>query len=317
MALIETNAGLWFQEDLYPEIACGFSVSAVLHCERSTFQDILILDTPALGKVLALDGIVQCAQKDEAIYHEMLAHSGVLLRQTVVPTEGGLDVLVVGGGDGGIARECLKHAGVDRVTVVDIDPRVRETVLTYFPELPAGAYADARLTAVDADAVGFVRQHRNRFDLIVADTPDPVGVATPLFGRDFVTDCHAALQDGGVFVRHAGSLLLQTDEFARTRDDVAVVFGPACTRTGLLATCTYLGGWFGWLAAIKGVAYPEGNDALRTMRTLFARVALKVHWFSPELQVASQVLPAWLAGTEANISRRDDNSWASPDRESS
>ena len=127
MALIETNYdGLWFQEDLYPEIDCGFQVSAVLHHERSAFQDILILDTPALGKVLALDGIVQCAQKDEAIYHEMLAHSGVLLRRTVAPTEGGLDVLVVGGGDGGIARECLKHAGVARVKVVDIDPRVRE-----------------------------------------------------------------------------------------------------------------------------------------------------------------------------------------------
>ena len=124
MALIETNDGLWFQEDLYPEIDCGFKVSVVLHHERSAFQDILILDTPALGKVLALDGIVQCAQKEEANHHEMMAHSGVLLRRTVAPTEGRLDVLVVGGG--GIARECLKHAGVARVTVVDIDPRVRE-----------------------------------------------------------------------------------------------------------------------------------------------------------------------------------------------
>ena len=294
MALIETNAGLWFQEDLYPDIACGFSVSAVLHRERSAFQDILILDTPALGKVLALDGIVQCAQKDEAIYHELLAHSGVLLRQTVAPTEGGLDVLVVGGGDGGIARECLKHAGVDRVTVVDIDPRVRETVLAYFPELPAGAYADARLTAVDADAVDFVRQHRGRFDLIVADTPDPVGAAHPLFGRDFVADCHAALQDGGVFVRHAGSLLLQTDEFFQTRGDVAAVFGTQCTRTGLLATCSYLGGWFTWISAVKNARYPEGESALQAMRALFDQSALDVHWYSPEMQFASLVLPRFV-----------------------
>lgn len=301
MALTEIPTGLWFQEDLYADIACGFRVSAVLHRESSAFQDILILDTPVLGKVLALEGIVQCAQKDEAIYHEMLAHSGVLLRQTIAPAAGGLDVLVVGGGDGGIARECLKHAGVDRVTVVDIDPRVRETVLAHFPELPAGAYADARLTVVDADAVGFVRQHRNRLDLIVADTPDPVGVATPLFGRDFVADCHAALKDGGVFVRHAGSLLLQTDGFVRTGDDVAAVFGPECTRTGLLATCTYLGGWFGWLAAVKGMAYPDGDHALRTMRALFDHAALEVRWYSPEMQAASQVLPAWMAAT-----KRDD-----------
>ena len=67
-----SNDGLWFQEDLYPDIACGFRVSAVLHRERSAFQDILILDTPALGKVLVLDGVVQCAHRDEAIYHEML-----------------------------------------------------------------------------------------------------------------------------------------------------------------------------------------------------------------------------------------------------
>lgn len=291
MALIETNVGLWFQEDLYPEIACGFSVSAVLHRERSACQDIMILDTPALGKVLVLDGIVQCAEKDEAIYHELLAHSGVLLRQTVAPTEGGLDVLAVGGGDGGIARECLKHAGVNRVTVVDIDARVRETVLMYFPELPAGAYADPRLTTVDAEAVGFVRQHRNRFDLIVADTPDPFGVATPLFGKDFVADCHAALLDGGVLVRHAGSLLLQTDDFYQTRRDVTAVFGPQCTRTALLATCSYLGGWFTWISAIKNARYPRGRAALQVMRALFDQSALDVQRYSPEMQFASLVLP--------------------------
>ena len=295
MALIETPTGLRFQEDLYAEIACGFKVSTVLHRERSVFQDILILDTPVLGKVLVLDGIVQCAQKDEAIYHEMLAHAGVLLWLTVArPSAAGLDVLVVGGGDGGIARECLKHAGVARVTVVDIDSRVRETVLAHFPELPAGAYADARLTAVDADAVGFVRQHRERFDLIVADTPDPVGAALPLFGRDFVADCHAALKNGGVFIRHAGSLLLQTDEFFQTRGDVAAVFGTQRTRPGLLATCSYLGGWFTWISAVKNARYPEGKPALQAMRALFDRSALDVHWYSPEMQFASLVLPRFV-----------------------
>lgn len=293
MALTETNGGLWFQEDLYADIAYGFRVSAVLHRERSAFQDILILDTPALGKVLVLDGIAQCAQRDEAIYHEMLAHSGVLLRQTVAPMADGLDVLIVGGGDGGIARECQKHVGVARLTVVDIDPRVRATVLVHFPELPAGAYADARLTAVDADAADFVRQHRGRFDLIVADTPDPVGAALSLFGRDFVTDCHAALKDGGVFVRHAGSLLLQTDGFFRARDDVGTVFGAKRTRAGLLATCTYLGGWFTWVAAVKKAPYPDDEPARRALRSRFEDARLDVHWYSPEMQSASQVLPKW------------------------
>ena len=136
MALIETPNGLWFQEDLYSDIALSFRVSTVLHRETSDFQDILILDTPVLNKVLVLDGIVQAAQKDEAIYHEMLAHSGIFLCFAAAPTAAGLEVLVVGGGDGGIARECLKHADVNKVTVVDIDPRVRETVLAHFPELP-------------------------------------------------------------------------------------------------------------------------------------------------------------------------------------
>jgi spermidine synthase len=292
MALIEAADGLWFREDLYPDIGYGFRVSAVLHRERSDFQDILILDSPALGKVLVLDGIVQCAQKDEAIYHELLAHAGVLLRRTVAPTAG-LEVLVVGGGDGGIARECLKHAGVARITVVDIDPRVRETVLAHFPELPAGAYADPRLTAVDADAVGFVRAHSNRFDLIVADTPDPVGAALPLFGHDFVADCHAALKAGGVFVRHGGSLLLQTDEFIRARGDVAAVFGAERSRAGLLATCAYLGGWFTWLSAVKDTPYPEGEAALRDMCARFEQAALDVRWYAPAMQFASLVLPTW------------------------
>lgn len=101
MALIEKDGALWFQEDLYADIACGFRVSRVLFREKGVFQDILILDTPALGKVLVLDGVVQCAQKDEAIYHEMLAHSGMFLRKVFAQPEVGLHVLVVGGGDGG------------------------------------------------------------------------------------------------------------------------------------------------------------------------------------------------------------------------
>lgn len=127
MALTETPNGLWFQEDLYADIACGFRVSAILHHETSAFQDSLILDAPALGMVLVV------------------------------------------GGDGGIARECLKHADVAHVTVVDIDPRVRGTMLAHFPDLPGDAYTDARLTTVDADAVAFVRGQRGNFDLIVAD----------------------------------------------------------------------------------------------------------------------------------------------------
>jgi spermidine synthase len=250
MALTNTAKGLWFQEDLFPDIAYGFRVSAILHQETSAWQEILVLDTPALGKVLVLDGIVQCAQKDEAIYHEMLAHSGVFLRLALGTPETGLEVLVVGGGDGGVARECLKHDRVAGVTVVDIDPRVRETVLMHFPELPAGAYDDPRLRAVDADAAGFVRGQRNRFDLIVADTPDPVGAAKPLFGRDFVVDCH-------------------------------------------VATCSYLGGWFTWLSAEKDAPYPQGEPGLRALRALFERAALDVRWYSPELQFAASVLPAW------------------------
>lgn len=301
MALIARDGEVWFQEDLYPDIAYGFRVAAVLHQERSNFQDILILDTPALGKVLVLDGIVQCAQRDEAIYHELLAHAGVLLRRALAPSAG-LEVLVVGGGDGGIARECLKHAAVTHVTVADIDPRVRMAVLAHFPELPDGAYADPRLTTLDADAADYVRAYRNHFDLIVADTPDPVGAACPLFGRAFVADCAAALKPGGVFVRHGGSVLLQAGEFTQTRADVAAVFGATNARAGLLATCSYLGGWFTWLAAVKDAPYPDDDAARQVLRALFAQAAPVVRWYSPELQFAAQVLPAGYVGTieEAN-----------------
>ncbi len=303
MALTETDKGLWFQEDLYADIAYGFRVSAILHRENSAFQEILVLESPALGKVLVLDGVVQCAQRDEAIYHEMLAHSGIFLRLAAAPAPvAGLNVLVVGGGDGGIARECLKHAGVAQVTVVDIDPRVRETVLAHYPELPAGAYADPRLAAVDADAAGFVRRHRDCFDLIIADTTDPVAIALPLFGRDFVADCFAALRIGGAFVRHAGSLLLQADEFTRARADVAAVFGPQRTRTGLFATCAYLGGWFSWISALKNACYPEADSALKAMRARFAQTAPAVRWYSPAMQCASLVLPRFLAKPAAEKS---------------
>ncbi len=108
---------------------------------------------------------------------------------------------------------------------------------------------------------------------------------------------HAVLKAGGVFVRHGGSLLLQTDEFVRTRGDVLATFVPERTRAGLLATCTYLGGWFTWLSAVKNTPCQEGEPALRDVQARFEQAALDVRWYSPEMQFASLVLPPLYANT--------------------
>ena len=159
----------WFDETLHPEIGQRLSMDRVLFREKTGLQDLVIFENPRFGRVLALDGVVQTTEGDEFIYHEMLAHTPIL-------AHGGVSrVLIIGGGDGGMAREVLRHASVKHLTMVEIDRGVVDMSREHLPSLSAGAFDDPRLELVITDGAKFVHETGDRWDVVIVDSTDPIG----------------------------------------------------------------------------------------------------------------------------------------------
>lgn len=176
-----------------------FGVEDVLFSAESEFQQVRVLQTDAFGRLLTLDGLVMLTDRDEFVYHEMIAHPALcLLRE---PKR----VLVVGGGDGGTVREVLRHPSIEHVDLVEIDQMVIDVSRDFFPRI-ASALENPRLNIRVQDGAEFVRNAEDGFyDLIIVDSTDPVGFAEALFGEDFYRDCHRILSDQGILVSQTES----------------------------------------------------------------------------------------------------------------
>lgn len=284
MGLKRINGKLWFQEELYRDTTYGFEVSQILVPERKTdFQKLLIVDTPRFGKVLILDGIVQLTEEDEAIYHEFMAH-WPLFSHPKPET-----VLIVGGGDGGVAREVLKHKGVKKVYLVDIDPVVMRLVKKYMPQIPKGAFSDPRLEVIHKDAEEYIKKFKNNIDVLILDSMDPIGPAISLFGADFIQSVYQALKKGGIMIRQAGSVILQPYELKGSYKQIEVVFGKDNVRTILISPSTYMGGYFSLVAAVKGNY--DFSELIRSAKKRYSASKISTAWYSGDLHKNLAVLP--------------------------
>ena len=164
-----------FQETLYSEWGQNFEQSQILFEAETGHQHLIIFDNPRLGRVMALDGVIQTTEADEFVYHEMMVH---------VPMNTHLNakhILIIGGGDGGILREVLKHKSVESVTQVEIDRAVIDMCIEYFPNHSKGAFDDPRLNLVISDGAAFIANNEQIFDVIITDSTDPIGPGEVLF----------------------------------------------------------------------------------------------------------------------------------------
>ena len=172
-----------YTETLYPEWGQSLEISKEVLREKTDHADLVIFENPLFGRILALDGIVQLTEADEPVYHEMLTHVPLLTHENPA------SVLIVGGGDGGILREVMRHSSVQRVVLVEIDPSVIELSKKYFPKVSNGAFDDPRLEIVIQDASEYVKSAQESFDVIICDSTDPVGPGAVLFTSEFYGDC--------------------------------------------------------------------------------------------------------------------------------
>jgi spermidine synthase len=278
-----------FQERLHKGYAQSMELlGKPLADERSAFQRIKIFDTVANGRVLTLDDIVQITTRDESAYAEMLTHLPMLEHGKVER------VMIVGGGDLSIADEALKHKGVKEVVLVDIDGRVVELSRGHFAAFNAKAFKDKRLKIEIADAFEYLgrKESKGRFDLIIADRPDPVGPGKALFGETFYDRVKRALKPGGFATFQTGVPFYQPSEITDALNELAEFF----PQSGLYLTVvpTYVGGFMAlsWAGKGKRLGTPAG---IRRAATAFKKAKIKTDYYNPAVHAASFALPEWIA----------------------
>jgi spermidine synthase len=256
--------------------------------KKSRYQRIKIFDTVANGRVMTLDDIVQITSRDESAYAEMLTHLPLLEHGRASR------VMIVGGGDLSIADEALKHKGVREVVLVDIDGEVVELCRKHFSAINARAFKDKRLTIEIADAFEYLgrSESKGRFDLIVADRPDPVGPGKALFGETFYDRVRGALKPGGFATFQTGVPFYQPWEITEALEELKGFF----PSSGLYLTVvpTYIGGFMALSWACNGKAKLGTPAGIKKAAAAFKRAKLKTDYYNPAVHAAAFALPEWI-----------------------
>lgn len=274
-----------FSEVLHNGWKQTFEISEWIVHTQSPFQKIQVFRTPFFGRVLALDDIVQITEKDEFVYQEMLAHVPLLAHGKAK------DVLIIGGGDGAVLKEVLKHKTVQKAVLVDIDSKVMEISKQYLPGISQGAFDSPRSEIIVADGVDFVKKAGRKFDVIIVDTTDPIGPGEVLFSHDFFQGCKHSLKKNGIITIQNGVVFLQQKELKTTQNNLGPLFKNLKFYTA--AVPTYVGG-------VMAFGFATDSDEALTVKenTLAERLQKNmtgsVQYYTPKIHNASFALPLWV-----------------------
>ncbi|MCR9073338.1 MAG: polyamine aminopropyltransferase [Alphaproteobacteria bacterium] len=274
----------WFTETLHPWLAQRLRLDRVLYREKTEHQDLIIFENEKFGRVLTLDGVVQTTEGDEFVYHEMLTH---------VPLTAHGDakrVLIIGGGDGGMAREVLKHPEVEHLTMVEIDRSVVDMSAEHLPSLSAGAFDDARFNLVITDGAAYVAETDDRFDVIIVDSTDPIGPGEVLFTAEFYADCKRCLTEGGIVVTQNGVPFVQGTEVTNSWHRLGKSFADVWFFVAPVPT--YQGGFmaFGWATDDKA----KRSTDLSVLEERFERAGIRTRYYTPAVHQGSFALPRFI-----------------------
>ena len=196
---------LWFTENHTDNIRFSIKIKQHVYSEKSRYQQIDILDSYELGRILVLDGFIMLTEKDEYIYHEMITHVPMATNPDIKR------VLVIGAGDGGTIRELTRFKNIEHIDMVEIDQRVVEVCKEYLPQT-ACRLDDPRVHIFYEDGLKYVRGKDNEYDLIIVDSTDPFGPGEGLFTKEFYGNCYKALNENGILVNQHESTFY--DEYA-------------------------------------------------------------------------------------------------------
>jgi len=246
---------MWLKEGQIKDAAMTYKIKETLVTKSSKYQELAILDTYAFGRMLVLDGIVQTTIADEFVYHEMITHIPLFTHKN--PKK----VLVVGGGDGGVIREILKHPSVEKAILCEIDEIVVEECLKFLPEISC-ELKNPRCEVFIGDGIKYVHEHKNEFDIIIVDSTDPFGAAEGLFAGSFYKEIYECLTVDGIFIAQTETPFYLPEVVKKVFNDANVIF--PITKLFMAAIPTYPGGF--WSFTIGSKKYdPENVDLKNTI----------------------------------------------------
>ncbi len=275
----------WFDAELDTGLQLGLKVTKRIYEEETGQQKLVIFESAGFGRIMALDGIIQITERDEFIYSEMMAHVPILAHTTAE------EVMIIGGGDGAVLEEVLKHASVRHVTLVEIDPHVVELCREYLPSVSKGAFDDSRCELIFADGAKFVRETDRRADVVIVDSTDSIGPGTDLFSAEFYAGCHRCLRPGGILVTQNGVPFVQAQELQESCRHLRRSFRDVTCYTASVPT--YNGGpmAFGWACDDPA----KRNPALGTLTDGYRASGIDTDYYSPAIHVAAFSLPNYIA----------------------
>lgn len=279
----ESEPRRWVEETYGEGISLRLPFKEELFSGQSAYQKVEIFETSTHGVVLLNDGAFMVSERDEFIYHEMMAHVPLFAHPN--PRR----VLIIGGGDGGTAREVLAHKGVERCVMVEIDAMVVEASREYLPQT-SRCLSDERLDLKIEDGVKFVEQCQEQFDLVLVDSTDPVGPAQPLFGKEFYSNLHRILDSNGLVVAQGESPFYNSEmqvQLLKIMGDLFKVVQPFN-----FTNMTYPGGYWTFMFASKGLApMPKGlSEKVKV-------AGLQTDYYNPEIHQAAFALPTFMRKT--------------------
>jgi len=224
--------GAWLVDQGSPDITSAFRVTRLVHTEQTPYQHLEIYDSAIFGRMLVLDGAVQTTEREEFVYHEMLAHPALCTHPA--PKR----VLIIGGGDGGALEEALKHP-LEAATLVEIDEAVVRTSREYLSGVAGRAFEDSRAKLVIGDGIAYAGETSERFDVVMVDSTDPQGPAVGLFAPEFYGTIARRLTPNGLLVVQSGSAIYQGDLIRSVRRTLRPFF--PVVRTYVAAVVEYPG----------------------------------------------------------------------------
>ncbi|KAH3660402.1 hypothetical protein OGAPHI_006988 [Ogataea philodendri] len=282
----------WFREEseeFFPGQAMRLRVEKILHAERSKFQDVLVFKSTDFGNVLVLDGIIQVTERDEFAYQEMITHVPMFAHPS--PKK----VLVIGGGDGGVLREVLKHDCVEKATLVEIDESVINLSRKYLPKM-SHALDHEKVQVVLADGFEFLKntaaKHESeKYDIIITDSSDPEGPAEAFFQKQYFELLYNALNANGMVISMASeNIWLNIDKLKTLKDICSQVF--SVTECCYCTIPTYTSGQIALMCCSKNpqlkVSVPHRHESRDRESELF-------RYYNNAIHGASFVLPRWAA----------------------
>ena len=279
---MENHAEIWFSDVQTDNVKLNIRLDKQLFSAISEYQRIDVFQSPAFGRFVALDGDVIFSEADEFIYNEMVTHVPMAVHPHVKK------VLIIGGGDGGVAREYTAYPEIEEIDVVEPDEQFVEVCKEYFPEAAKG-FEDSRVQVFYQDGLRFLRGRSDEYDIIINDATDPFGHTEGLFTKEFYGSCYKALRADGIMVYQHGSPFFDEDEsaFRSMHNKVYRSFPISRVYQAHIPTCTS-GYWMFGFASKK--YHPiEDFDPVR-----WNARGLKTEYYTTNLHIGAFMLPKYV-----------------------